>query len=84
MDTSPECELCRFSVCKRHDTSRIVGLCKQLCTRSWVAGITWAAVFHRLKELFPLQRPTIYLPFGRMQSPAVALVGIIEPILLSV
>src|ERR1017187_3583501 len=40
---------------------------KMLCSRSWAARITWA-VFHRLRDLFPLQRPTIYLTYGQMQA----------------
>src|ERR1035441_4314002 len=47
---------------------------KMLCSRSWAARITWA-VFHRLRDLFPLQRPTIYLTYGQMQSRAVLPVG---------
>lgn len=43
---------------------------KMLCSRSWAARITWA-VFHRLRDLFPLQRPTIYLTYGQMQACAV-------------
>jgi RNA-directed DNA polymerase len=43
---------------------------KMLCSRSWAARITWA-VFHRLRDLFPLQRPKIYLTYGQMQACAV-------------
>jgi group II intron reverse transcriptase/maturase len=43
---------------------------KMLCSRSWAARITWE-VFHRLRDLFPLQRPTIYLTYGEMQACAV-------------
>ena len=35
---------------------------KMLCSRSWAARLTWE-VFHRLRDLFPLQRPTIYLTY---------------------
>jgi len=43
---------------------------KMLCSRSWAATLTWE-VFHRLRDLFPLQRPTIYLTYGQMQACAV-------------
>jgi hypothetical protein len=43
---------------------------KMLCTRSWAASCTWA-VFNQLKERFPLQRPKIYLSYGRLQTYAV-------------
>src|SRR5450759_590590 len=43
---------------------------KMLCSRSWAATITWE-VFHRLRDRFPLQRPTIYLTYGQMQACAV-------------
>ncbi len=43
---------------------------KMLCTRSWAASRTWA-VFNQLKERFPLQRPKIYLSYGRLQTYAV-------------
>jgi hypothetical protein len=43
---------------------------KMLCTRSWAASCTWA-VFNQLKERFPLQRPKIYLSYGRFQTYAV-------------
>jgi group II intron reverse transcriptase/maturase len=43
---------------------------KMLCSRSWAARVTWA-VFHRLRDLFPLQRPTIYLSYQGMQACAV-------------
>ena len=41
-----------------------------LCSRSWAARLTWE-VFHRLRDLFPLQRPTIYLTYGEMKACAV-------------
>ena len=43
---------------------------KMLGSRSWAVRITWA-VFHRLRDLFPLQRPKIYLTYGQMQAGAV-------------
>ena len=43
---------------------------KMLCSRSWAARLTWE-VFHRLRDLFPLQRPTIYLNYGQMHACAV-------------
>jgi hypothetical protein len=43
---------------------------KMLCTRSWAASCTWAA-FNEIKERFPLQRPKVYLPYGRLQTYAV-------------
>jgi RNA-directed DNA polymerase len=43
---------------------------KMLCSRSWAAKITWE-VFHRLRALFPLQRPTLYLTYREMQACAV-------------
>ena len=43
---------------------------EMLCSRSWAATLTWE-VFHRLRDLFPLQRPTIYLTYGQMQACAV-------------
>jgi group II intron reverse transcriptase/maturase len=43
---------------------------KMLSTRSWAASCTWA-VFNQLKERFPLQRPKIYLSYGRLQTYAV-------------
>jgi len=43
---------------------------KMLCSRSWAARITWE-VFHRLRDLFPLQRPTISLTYQEMQACAV-------------
>jgi RNA-directed DNA polymerase len=43
---------------------------KMLCSRSWAARLTWA-VFRRLRDLFPIQRPTIYLTYGQMQACAV-------------
>jgi site-specific DNA recombinase len=43
---------------------------KMLCSRSWAARLTWEA-FHRLRDLFPLQRLTIYLTYGQMQACAV-------------
>jgi RNA-directed DNA polymerase len=43
---------------------------KMLCSRSWAARFTWE-VFHRLRDLFPLQRPTIYLTYGQMKACAV-------------
>src|SRR5258708_1327514 len=43
---------------------------KMLCSRSWAAKITWD-VFHRLRDLFPLQRPTIRLTYQEMQACAV-------------
>ncbi len=43
---------------------------KMLCSRSWAARLTWE-VFHRLRDLFPLQRPTIYLTYQEMQACAV-------------
>jgi RNA-directed DNA polymerase len=43
---------------------------KMLCSRSWAARLTWE-VFHRLRDLFPLQRPTIYLTYREMQACAV-------------
>jgi RNA-directed DNA polymerase len=43
---------------------------QMLCSRSWAARLTWE-VFHRLRDLFPLQRPTIYLTYREMQACAV-------------
>ena len=43
---------------------------KMLCSRSWAARLTWE-VFHRLRDLFPLQRPTIRLTYQEMQACAV-------------
>lgn len=43
---------------------------KMLCSRSWAARVTWE-VFHRLRDLFPLQRPKICLTFGEMKECAV-------------
>jgi len=43
---------------------------KMPCSRSWAARLTWE-VFHRLRDLFPLQRPTIYLTYREMQTCAV-------------
>jgi RNA-directed DNA polymerase len=43
---------------------------KMLCSRSWAARFTWE-VFHRLRDRFPLQRPTIYLTYGQMKACAV-------------
>jgi RNA-directed DNA polymerase len=43
---------------------------KMLCSRSWAARLTWE-VFHRLRDLFPLQRPTISLTYGEMKACAV-------------
>jgi group II intron reverse transcriptase/maturase len=43
---------------------------KMLCSRSWAAKITWD-VFHRLRDLFPLRRPKIYLTYQEMQACAV-------------
>jgi group II intron reverse transcriptase/maturase len=43
---------------------------KMLSSRSWAARLTWE-VFHRLRDLFPLQRPTISLTYGQMQACAV-------------
>jgi len=47
---------------------------KMLCSRSWAAKITWEVFHrppHRLRDLFPLQRPTIYLTYWEMQACAV-------------
>jgi hypothetical protein len=43
---------------------------KMLSTRSWAGLCTWA-MFNQLKERFPLQRPKIYLSYGRLQTYAV-------------
>lgn len=43
---------------------------KMLCSRSWKGRLTWE-VFHRLRDLFPLQRPTISLTYKEMQVCAV-------------
>jgi group II intron reverse transcriptase/maturase len=43
---------------------------RMLCTRSWAASCTWE-VFNQLKDRFPLQRPKVYLPYGRLQAYAV-------------
>jgi group II intron reverse transcriptase/maturase len=43
---------------------------KMLCSRSWAAMFTWE-VFHRLRDRFPLQRPTISLTYGEMKACAV-------------
>ena len=43
---------------------------KMLCSRSWAARITWE-VFHHLRDLFPLQRPTISMTYMEMQACAV-------------
>lgn len=43
---------------------------KMLCSRSWAARITWED-FHRLRDLFPLQRATIRLSYQEMQACAV-------------
>jgi len=38
---------------------------KMLCSRSWAGRITWAA-FHQIKRLYPILRPKLYLPTGRV------------------
>jgi RNA-directed DNA polymerase len=43
---------------------------KMLCSRSWTARFTWE-IFHRLRDRFPLQRPTISLTYQEMQACAV-------------
>jgi group II intron reverse transcriptase/maturase len=43
---------------------------KMLCSRSWAARLTWE-VFHRLRDLFPLQRPKIGMSYQEMQARAV-------------
>lgn len=40
---------------------------KMLRSRSWAARVAWG-LFHRFRDLFPLQRPTIYLTYGEMQT----------------
>lgn len=43
---------------------------KMLCSRSWKGHVTWV-VFHRLRDLFPLQQPKIFRTYTEMQSYAV-------------
>jgi len=43
---------------------------QMLSSRSRKGTITWAA-FHQIKERYPLQKPKLYLPYGRLQSYAV-------------
>ena len=50
--------------------ARAQGRRPELCTRSWAASCTWE-VFNQLKDRFPLQRPKVYLPYGRLQAYAV-------------
>jgi len=43
---------------------------KMLCSRSRKGHFPWA-VFHRIKELFPLRRPRLVLPYKELQAIAV-------------
>ena len=43
---------------------------KMLCSRSRKGNVPWE-VFHRIKERFPLQRPRLAIPYGKLQSFAV-------------
>ena len=43
---------------------------KMLCSRSRKGNVPWD-VFHRIKERFPLQRPMLVIPYGKLQSLAV-------------
>lgn len=43
---------------------------KMLCSRSRKGHFPWA-VFHRIKELFPLRRPKLALPYAKMRAVAV-------------
>lgn len=43
---------------------------KMLSSRSRKGKVTWE-VFHQIKERYPLQKPKLYLPYGRLQSYAV-------------
>ena len=43
---------------------------KMLCSRSRKGHVPWE-VFHRIKERFPLQRPKLRIPYGKLQSLAV-------------
>jgi group II intron reverse transcriptase/maturase len=40
---------------------------KMLCSRSRKGNVPWE-VFQRIKERFPLQRPRLVIPYGRLQS----------------
>jgi RNA-directed DNA polymerase len=40
---------------------------QMLSSRSWKGEIRWKA-FHRVKERFPLLRPKLYLPYGKLQA----------------
>ncbi len=43
---------------------------KMLCSRSWKSGMTWKRL-HKIKEVFPLLRPKLYLPYRELQAIAV-------------
>ena len=43
---------------------------KMLCSRSRKGTVPWH-VFQRIKERFPLQRPRLVIPYGRLSSFAV-------------
>jgi hypothetical protein len=43
---------------------------KMLCSRSRKGHIPWKN-FHGIKERFPLQRPRLAIPYGKLQSFAV-------------
>ncbi|MCU7842043.1 MAG: hypothetical protein KZQ94_22065 [Candidatus Thiodiazotropha sp. (ex Troendleina suluensis)] len=43
---------------------------KMLCSRSRKGYVPWE-VFQRIKERFPLQRPRLVIPYGKLQSQAV-------------
>jgi RNA-directed DNA polymerase len=40
---------------------------KMLSSRSWKGAIWWEQ-FHRIKELFPLLPPKLYLPYRELQA----------------
>jgi hypothetical protein len=43
---------------------------KMLSGRSWHGTVNWKQ-FQRIKEQFPLLRPKLYLPYGKLQALAV-------------
>jgi RNA-directed DNA polymerase len=45
---------------------------KMLSSRRW-KGQVWWEKFQRIKERFPLLRPTLHLPYGALQTQATAL-----------
>ncbi len=40
---------------------------KMLCSRSRKGSFPWV-IFHRIKKSFPLLRPKLVLPYGKLQA----------------